>query len=264
VKYAAKGRPTVLVAAGLEGNGRAGLLADACAVHAAGGIPRGCATAVTAQGRRFGLLRVPGRLLSLQLDASLAFGPPAAAKVGMVPDAGSLAVLWPVLSRLRIPVVVDPVVRTSRGEVLSRLSPRDFLRLAGPGVWLTPNVGELAWLLGQRRVPRRLEEVTALALVLLAEGFSAVVVKGGHLPGLPTDVLLRPEGVVHLVGRRLARSPDRRGSGCRFSSTLATGLALGRDGVEAARDAKRAVRHYLQGKSPPEGVSRPGPGSRSA
>jgi hydroxymethylpyrimidine/phosphomethylpyrimidine kinase len=249
VKRAAKGRPTVLVAAGLEGTGRAGLLADAFAVHGAGGVAEGCVTALTAQGPRFGLLRIPGPLFAMQLDAVLAHSRPAAAKVGMVPDARTLAVLWPVLLRLAIPVVVDPVVRTSRGERLSRLQPRDFLRLAGPQVWLTPNLLELGWLLGQKKVPRGVDEVTALALALLAEGFSAVVVKGGHLEGPPTDVLVSKKHLVRLVGKRLVRRLDGRGTGCRFSSTLATRLALGQDGVEAVREAKRAVRRYLRGQS---------------
>jgi hydroxymethylpyrimidine kinase/phosphomethylpyrimidine kinase len=247
VKRAARGRPTVLVAAGLEGTGRVGLLADAFAVHAAGGVARGCVTALTAQGQRFRLLAVPGPLLAAQLDAAVAEGRPAAAKVGMVPDARTLALLWPALAQLAIPVVVDPVVRTSLGQVLSSLAPKDFLRLAGPRVWLTPNVPELAWLLGQRRVPRRMEEVTTFALALLAEGFGAVVVKGGHLHGPPTDVLVTQERVVRLLGRRLARRGDTRGTGCRFSSTLATRLALGEDGLAAVRNAKRAVRRYLRG-----------------
>jgi len=189
------------------------------------------------------------RLLLAQLDAALEGHAPDAVKLGMVADVRSLVALWPRLENIGVPVVVDPVVRTSRGERLSRLQPRDFLRLAGPQVWLTPNLLELGWLLGQKKVPRGVDEVTALALALLAEGFSAVVVKGGHLEGPPTDVLVSKKHLVRLVGKRLVRRLDGRGTGCRFSSTLATRLALGQDGVEAVREAKRAVRRYLRGQS---------------
>jgi len=41
------------------------------------------------------------------------------------------------------------------------------------------------------------------------------------------------------------RSPLKRGTGCRFASTLATSLALGKDPAQAVRDARRAVRRYL-------------------
>lgn len=231
----------------MEGTGRVGLLADVGAVHAAGGVATAVVTALTAQGRRFEMASVPGRLLVAQLDAALAFSRPSAVKLGLVPDARTLGLLVPRLRALGVPWVVDPVVRTSHGEQLSRLGPRDFRRLgATPGVWLTPNVPELAWLLGRRTLPRSVEEVTELATALLEEGFAAVVVKGGHQRGPPTDVLVSAVLQVHLAGSRLPRR-EKRGTGCRFASTLATRLALGWDSVRAARDAKRAVRRYLAG-----------------
>jgi hydroxymethylpyrimidine/phosphomethylpyrimidine kinase len=246
VKRAAR-RPTVLLAAGLEGTGRVGLLADVAAVRTAGGLPTAVVTALTAQGPSFRLLAVQSRFLAAQLDAALAMGRPAAVKVGMVPDARTLALLWPPLVALGVPLVVDPVVRTSHGERLSRLLPRDFHKLAAPLVWLTPNVPELAWLLGRRTLPKDVEAVTELARTLLAQGFAAVVVKGGHLEGPATDVLVTAERVVRLVAPRLRRGGGLRGTGCRFASTLATRLALGRDGLSAVREAKRAVRRYLRG-----------------
>jgi hydroxymethylpyrimidine/phosphomethylpyrimidine kinase len=235
------------VAAGLEGTGRVGLLADIAAVHAAGGVATAVVTALTAQGRRFAVGRVEGRLLAAQLDAALALGPPSSVKLGMVPDARALALLWPRLSLLGVPLVVDPVVRTSHAERLSSLTPSDFRRLGKvPNVWLTPNVPELAWLLGRRALPKRPEEVTALATALLEEGFAAVVVKGGHLLGAATDILVSRAGVVRLSGRRLPRAARKRGTGCRFASTLATRLALGQPPLPAVQGAKRAVRRYLR------------------
>jgi hydroxymethylpyrimidine/phosphomethylpyrimidine kinase len=245
VKRAADGC-RVLVAAGVEATGRVGLLADVAAVAEAGGVPVGLVTALTAQGRRFTVSGVRPALLAAQLDAALASGRPHAVKLGMVPDVRSLAALWPRLVRLGVPLVVDPVVRTSLGQRLSRLLPRHYLALAGPRVWLTPNVPELAWLLGRRALPTSVDEVTELALALRAVGFAAVVVKGGHLGGPPVDVLVSRGEVQRFTAVRLRRSPLKRGSGCRFASTLATGLALGRDGAAAVRGARSAVRRYLR------------------
>lgn len=243
----AASRPTVLVAGGWEGTGRVGLLADVAAVESAGGRPTAVVTALTAQGPRFALLPVPSRLLSAQLEAALAVARPAAVKLGVVPDARTLRVLFSAAARLRVPLVVDPVVRTSRGERLSRLQPRDFRGLARPWVWLTPNIPELAWLLGRRTLPGQVEAVTEYATALLADGFGAVVVKGGHAVGPATDVLVRRGQVVRFVGTRLHPRALHRGTGCRFASTLATRLALGREGASAVRDAQQAVRHYLGG-----------------
>jgi hydroxymethylpyrimidine/phosphomethylpyrimidine kinase len=231
----------------MEATGRVGLLADVAAVAEAGGVAIGVVTALTAQGRRFTVSGVPPGLLAAQLDAALAAGRPHAVKLGMVPDARSLATLWPRLVRLGVPLVVDPVVRTSRGQRLSRLLPGHYLELAGPRVWLTPNVPELAWLLGRRALPTSVDEVTELAMALRAVGFAAVVVKGGHLGGPPVDVLVSRTRVQRFFGPRLQRSPRQRGTGCRFASTLATRLALGGDAAAAVREARRAVRRYLRG-----------------
>ncbi len=237
----------MLVAAGLEATGRMGLLADVQAVAAAGGVPLGLATVLTAQGRAFRSVRVPGALLAAQLDAALAGKRPKSVKLGVVPDARTLAVLWPRLLRLAVPLVVDPVVRTSRGERLSTLRAQDYLALAGPRVWLTPNVSELAWLCGRTDVPGSVQAVRELAATLCSAGFAAVVVKGGHLPGRPVDVLVQPHRVLHWAGRRLPRRVTQRGTGCRFASTLATGLARGFEARAAVTLARGAVRRYLRG-----------------
>ncbi|HMK74067.1 MAG TPA: bifunctional hydroxymethylpyrimidine kinase/phosphomethylpyrimidine kinase, partial [Myxococcaceae bacterium] len=125
--------------------------------------------------------------------------------------------------------------------------PGDYRRLAGPRVWIVPNVPELGWLVG-RAPPRSVEEVKVLAASLLADGFGAVVVKGGHLAGAPVDVLMLRDKVVVFRGTRLVRPAHRRGTGCRFASTLATRLALGDDGETAVRAARSAVRRYLRGR----------------
>jgi len=234
-----------------------GLLADVQAVLAAGGVPVGLATVLTAQGRRFRSLRVPRALLAAQLQAALDYCRPGSAKLGVVPDARTLALLWPRLVRLGVPLVVDPVVRTSRGERLSSLRREDYLALAGPRVWLTPNLPELAWLCGRRAVPASLREVGDCAATLCAAGFAGVVVKGGHRAGPPVDVLVQPHRVRHWTGTRLPRPPGLRGTGCRFASTLATHLARGCEAQTAVALARGAVRRYLRG------FRARGPGSRS-
>jgi hydroxymethylpyrimidine/phosphomethylpyrimidine kinase len=239
--------PHVLVAAGFEPTGRVGILADVAAVQAQGGVASAIVTARTAQGEKFALSKVHPRQLLTQLEAALSSRPPDAVKLGMVPDVRSLAILWPRLGDLQVPVVVDPVVRTSLGQRLSTLRPRHYLALAGPGVWLTPNLEEAAWLLGEARPPSTPEEVTQLAVALFSSGFAGVVVKGGHLDGAPMDVLVTAAGVQRFTGTRLARGPSHRGTGCRFASTLATRLALGEEAGRAVQGARGAVRAYLGG-----------------
>lgn len=232
----------VLVLAGLEPTGRAGLLADVEAIRAAGGRAVAVATALTAQGRRtFRVAPVPPAMVIAQVRAALELEPVQAVKVGLAPDLALLRKLRRLVPRARW--VVDPVVRTSRGETLSRATARDVLSLAAEEVVITPNLDEAAWLLGDRRA---LREPDRAAERLVALGFGAAVVKGGHRRGPPVDVVADRGGIHRLEGRRLPRAASVRGTGCRFASALAVGLARGKPVAKAAAAAKRVVEAYLR------------------
>ncbi len=237
--------PRVLVCAGLEPTGRAGLLADVAAVRALGGAPVAVPSAQTAQGRETFLWQAsPGRVLRAQVAAALELGPVQAVKLGMMPGLSVLRALREALADVDPWWVVDPVVRTSRGQVLSRLRPRDYLALAGPQVVLTPNLDEASWLLGGREV-RSVAEAREAGRALVERGFGAVLVKGGHRPTGAVDVLCLPERDVVLEGTRLPRAQERRGTGCRLASALAVELGRGRGLVAASRRAKAHVARYL-------------------
>jgi len=237
--------PVVLAVAGLEPTGRAGLLADVEAIRAAGGAPWGIATALTAQGgQTFAVSAVPLGVLRSQLLAVAELEAVSAVKLGMLAEP---AVLRLVQKRLHCqgPWVVDPVTRTSRGERLSTLRPADYLKAAAPNAVLTPNLAEAAWLLGQKTPARGAEEMARAAERLRGYGFAAVIVKGGHLAGLPVDVVVDSAGSRLMKGARIQLSVPPRGTGCRFASVLATALARGDSMADAARQAKLHVRAYL-------------------
>ncbi|MCP3140735.1 bifunctional hydroxymethylpyrimidine kinase/phosphomethylpyrimidine kinase [Pyxidicoccus xibeiensis] len=240
--------PRVLLLAGHEPTGRAGLLADVAAVRARGGLPVAVPTAQTAQGTAtFTWLASAPRILAAQVAAACELGPLHAVKWGMVPGPAQLAAASRALAGMDAWWVVDPVVRTSRGESLSRLSARGYLALAGPRVVLTPNLDEAAWLL-RRPVARTVDEAVEAATALARYGFGAVLVKGGHLPDVEglADVLATPARVRVLHGKWLARTPGRRGTGCRLASALATELGRGRTLDTAVRAARELVVRYLR------------------
>jgi len=236
----------VLLVGGLEPSGRAGLLADAEAVRARGGVPLVVAAAVTAQGRRtFEWTAVAPALVAAQIRALRELGPVDAVKLGMVPGAGQLLAARRALRGMVVPWVVDPVVRASSGGRLSGLGRRDYLSLAGQGVWLTPNAVEAAWLLGTGPLGTA-REARRAAELLEALGFEGVVVKGGHVPGPGvTDVLAWKGRARSFRSGRLKRGPENRGSGCRFASALAAELGAGSSAVRAVAAARRVVRASL-------------------
>jgi hydroxymethylpyrimidine/phosphomethylpyrimidine kinase len=240
--------PRVLLLAGHEPTGRAGLLADVSAVLARGGQPVAVPMAQTAQGTTtFGWVAAAPRMVAAQVAAARELGPLHAVKWGMVPGPAQLSAARAALQGTEAWWVVDPVVRTSRGQVLSRLSARAYLVLAGPRVVLTPNLDEAGWLL-RRPAPRSVEEAAEAAAMLARYGFGAVLVKGGHLPGDAglADVLATPSRVRVLNGEWLERAPGRRGTGCRLASALATELGRGRTLEAAVRAARGLVVRYLR------------------
>jgi hydroxymethylpyrimidine/phosphomethylpyrimidine kinase len=235
----------VLVLGGLDPSGQAGLLADIEAVRAGGGFPLGVATALTAQGKSvFRMRPIETSVLRAQLRALEELGSPRAMKLGMAPSRSILGLVRKTAEHWSIPWVVDPVVRTSRGNKLSSLGPRDYLGLAAGRVVMTPNIPEAGWLLGTAP-PRNVAEAEGAAQKLLALGFGGVVVKGGHLRGPPVDILAFEGGTVRFIRRR--RSKHRwRGTGCRFASALATFLARGHTLPRAVRAAHQYLGLILQ------------------
>ena len=236
--------PRVLVLAGLDPSGGAGLLADAEAVRAMGARPLCVATALTVQttraARRF--VAVQPDVVAESMTALLEEEDVRAIKIGMVGNRAVAAKIAALLqARPRLPLVVDPVLAASSGAKLfdgSSSDARDaYLRLAN-GAVLTPNATEAEALLGEKL------EDPMRAAALLGEGAGAVLLKGGHLPGHPTDFLFQLNGQERFSAPRIPAMA--RGTGCRLASAIAAGLARGLSVRDAVLAARQLVRDYLQ------------------
>lgn len=238
----------VLVAAGLDPSGGAGLVADLEALGAVGASGWAVATALTAQGPKGarGFEPVGEAMLLAQVDALLAGRErPRAIKTGMLGSArlaAALAARFGAPDLARAPLVLDPVLAASSGASLF-----DDAGL-GPGVALVP------LLVRARLVTPNLPELAALtscgvstdeAAIAAARTLPcrAVLVKGGHREGAPVDLLVEGRRVTRLAGRRRPRTA--RGTGCRLASAIAGLLARGATLEEAVRGAKRVVERYL-------------------
>ena len=242
--------PNVLVVAGLDPSGGAGLLADAEAIRAAGGRPLCCASALTIQPTRAvrGFHAVEAAVVAAQVEAlAEEEGPIGAVKLGML---GSAAVVE-VLAKLRdhpalrgAAWVIDPVIRSSSGAALIEDGGAAYGPLLRAGAILTPNLAEAAELAGLPPI-RGAAEMERAGVVLLARGAVAVVAKGGPREGEPRDLVVTGEGVHPLRGKR--RPGTRRGTGCRLAAFLASRLAVGEALTPAAEAAKRHVAAYLDG-----------------
>lgn len=240
----------MLVIAGTDSSGGAGLTRDVATLAHFGTEALCAVTAVTAQtdAAVTAVERLAPELVRAQIAAALATARVRAVKIGMLADAGIVAAVSEALpSREQAPLVLDPVLAASSGGELLDAAGRAALRvrLLPRTTLLTPNVGEAAALLDAAPATDEAETI-AQGRALCALGALAVLVKGGHARGpLAVDWLVtRAGGVESFSAPRLP--VDRRGTGCALASAIAAALAGG-DALAAACDrAKRYVTEVLR------------------
>ena len=236
----------VLIVAGSDSGGGAGIQADIKTVTALGGYAMTAVTALTAQNTQgvFGVVGVEPAFIQQQMRVVLDDIGADAIKTGMLHNTATIEAVCEVLEALdpTAPVVVDPVMVAQSGDSLLEADAMATIarRLAPLATVLTPNAPEAEALLG-----RKIADVAAMvqaATDLLDLGPRAVLLKGGHLEGATvTDVLATRDGQESFASPRIETTSDH-GTGCTLASALATGLAQGLAlGPAAAR-----ARAYLQ------------------
>jgi hydroxymethylpyrimidine/phosphomethylpyrimidine kinase len=226
----------VLVIGGLDPGGGAGVLRDTLTAAAHGARPIVVGTAWTEQGRQ--VHRVEARDAEALLDSvrqALAANP-AAVKVGMVPDSRSVKAILEGLRNFVGPIVVDPVLASSRGRPLFGGPADDLVPLLARATLVTPNTIEAAALSG---LPvNDLAGVAAAARALAGQGKGSILIKGGHLAAdaLVTDTLLA-NGELHRLSRERAGGGDVRGTGCALATAIAVRLGRGEPLLAAVEGA---------------------------
>lgn len=240
-----KGR--LLVVAGSDSGGGAGIQADIRAASAMGAYTMTAVTALTAQDTKAvrGVHPVPPDFVAAQIEAPLRDIGADAVKTGMLHDAAVIGAVLDALDRFApdAPRVVDPVMVAKGGDPLLVPEAEETLRRrAVPAAFLlTPNAPEAERLAGH---PVDSEEaMRAAGERLLAMGAGAVLMKGGHLPGPRiVDLLVTPGGVHRYEGPRID-SPHTHGTGCTLASAAAAGIA---QGMETAAAVARARDYVLR------------------
>ena len=239
-----KGR--VLVVAGSDSGGGAGIQADIKTITALGGFAMTAVTALTAQNTK-GVTAVhaaPPGFVAEQIEVTLQDLGADAVKTGMLADAAIIAAVADCLDRLAagIPWVIDPVMVAKSGDRLLASDAAEALkaRLVAKAAVVTPNLPEAAALTG--REVATLANMEAAGRALVAMGAKAALVKGGHLAGtMVVDVLVTGKGSKRFESKRI-ETRHTHGTGCTLASAIACSLAQGL-GLEAA--VGRA-REYVQ------------------
>lgn len=255
------GRGRVLIVAGSDSGGGAGIQADIKTVTALGGYAATAVTAVTVQDTTgvHDIHPVPPDIIAAQMRVVLRDIGADAVKTGMLHSRAVIETVAGVLEEEApgLPLVVDPVMVAKGGARLLAEEATEALRarLLPMAALLTPNAPELAALTD--REVETAADMAAAAGLLREQGAQAVLAKGGHLVGDESlDLLLWGEGERRFPFERIA-TRHTHGTGCTLASAIAAGLAQGL-ALEAAvtralaytREAIRRAPGFGQGHGP--------------
>jgi hydroxymethylpyrimidine/phosphomethylpyrimidine kinase len=223
--------PRVLIVAGSDSGGGAGIQADIKTVTMLGGFATTAITAITAQNTLgvADVLLVPPAMVIAQIDAVVSDIGVDAVKIGMIGSAETAEAVAERLEWLAVPIVFDPVMAASGGsELADAATIAAFGRLMRIASVVTPNLPELEALGGA-------EAVLAHGCHLLA--------KGGHGEGAEiVDALISPGGARRELRGKRFETDDTHGTGCTLASALACGLGAGLTVQQAFEPAVRFVR----------------------
>jgi len=234
--------PRVLAIAGSDSGGGAGIQADLKTMLALGVHGMTVICAVTAQNSVGvqGYWELPPEAVRAQLDSVLGDIGAQAIKTGMLASPGLVGTACDVLAGVAAPVVVDPVAVSKHGDSLLSAGTLEAVRdrLLPLATIVTPNLFEAELLTGTKITNEM--QMLAAARMIEAMGPQWVLVKGGHLPGSPVDLLVGGADIIRVPGERIA-SVHTHGTGCTLASAIASRLALGDEMPAAVEAAKEYV-----------------------
>jgi hydroxymethylpyrimidine/phosphomethylpyrimidine kinase len=219
----------VLIIAGSDSGGGAGVQADIKTVTMLGGYAATAITAVTVQNTLgvSGVHPIPLHVVAAQARAVLGDIGADAIKTGMLGDAATVELVAALLDEARVPAVIDPVMVAKGGASLLADAAVAAVRgrLIRRAALLTPNAPEAAALTGL--AVETSDDLRRAGEALLAMGARAVLMKGGHVPGeTVVDVLMTASGETTFEAARI-ETRHTHGTGCTLASACAVGLAQG-------------------------------------
>ena len=239
-----KGR--VLIVAGSDSGGGAGIQADIKTITVLGGYAMTAVTALTAQNTEgvFGMHDVPAPFVAQQMKVVLDDIGADCIKIGMLHRPDIIRTVADIINAncMDVPVVVDPVMFAKGGESLLDDDAVTTLKqsIIPIATLLPPNIPE-AEALAEIRASDE-EQAEMLARKLLALGAQSVLLKGGHRDGdVVHDLLIRPSGATDIFSTSRINSLNTHGTGCTLASAIAVGLAQGME----LHDAVRRGRDYV-------------------
>jgi len=241
--------PRVLIIAGSDSGGGAGIQADLKTISALGAFGMTAITALTAQNTTgvYGVVEMSPEFVVHQIEVCLSDIGCDVVKTGMLSSAALIEVVATNIREHRLgPLVVDPVMIAKSGAPLLKPDAIDALKtkLLPFATIITPNLHEAGALTG--REIQTLVQMKEAARAIHGMGPRNVVVKGGHLAGVATDVLFDGSEVTEFHAERV-ETKNTHGTGCIFASAIAACLAQGLSAPRSVATAKEFVTAAIRG-----------------
>jgi hydroxymethylpyrimidine/phosphomethylpyrimidine kinase len=240
--------PRVLIIAGSDSGGGAGIQGDIKTLSAQGVYAATAITALTAQNTLGvqAVVAVPEDFVAKQIESVLSDMGADVIKTGMLHREEVIAAVVRMHEKYPLPLVVDPVMIAKGGAALLEEDAQKYLReqLLPRATVITPNIPEAEALTGQKITS--LETMEKAGRILLEMGAKAALIKGGHGEGETlTDVLISNHGVEYFHQPRQHTS-HTHGTGCAMASFIAGALAQGLSLSDAVKYAQAYVAEAIR------------------
>ncbi len=234
----------VLVIAGSDSGGGAGIQADIKTLNSIGVFAMTAITSLTAQNTQgvSGILDVPGKFLKKQIQTVMEDIGADAVKTGMLSNRDIIEVVVEGVKKYRIKnLVVDPVMKSQTGYDLIKTDAKRVLveRLLPFALIVTPNRLEAEELASMEIRNKR--DIKKAMKRIKEKGPEWVLIKGGHFKDdYAVDYLYDGDKIYKIKSERVD-TENTHGSGCTYASAIAGYLAKGFDVLTAVRKAKRFI-----------------------
>ena len=250
----------VLIIAGSDSSGGAGIQADIKTVSALGCYAMTAITAVTVQNTTGvnSIIPIKPKEISNQIEFTARDIKPNAIKIGMLHSAKVISAVMKSLKKIDIKkIVLDPVMVAKGGTKLINNEAIDEIKkkLMKKILLITPNIPE-AELLTNIKI-NSLNDMIKAGQLLINLGAKNVLIKGGHLKSNEINDILLNKKIIKIFKNKKYKSKNTHGTGCTLSSAIATNLSCGKDliksceqGIKYVNEAIKSNLNYGKGNGP--------------
>ena len=254
-----KPKSKVLIIAGSDSSGGAGIQADIKTVTSLGSFAMTAVTAVTTQNTTGlkSIVAINPREISSQIEFTASDIKPESIKIGMLHSKQVILAVIKSLKKIKAKkVVLDPVMVAKGGTRLINNAAISFIKKFNEKTLLiTPNIPEAEILSGVKI--RSISNMIEAAQVLVHLGAKNVLIKGGHLKSKKMNDIFLNKKIIKVFKSKKYNSKNTHGTGCTLSSAIATHLSCGKDlikscelGIKYVNDAIKSNLNLGKGNGP--------------